>query len=235
MKIILFMIVLFVSNIIQTITGFAGNMLAMPPSMLLVGYKSAEVTINIFSLMICCLVAFQERHHIDSQVLIKTIGLMSLGMLFSILFLHHYDLSCLKKIYGFFIIAIACNHLFIHWKIPDQTYIDMMIIFLSGVIHELFLSGGALLVVYIAKTLPDKYVFRSTLSCLWVIIDCLLIYDHASQHLYTTANIYLILLSTIPLVISYVIGKKLVDKVSQKQFMILTYILLIFSGSMSLL
>lgn len=38
MKELLFLLVLFVSNVIQAITGFAGTVLAMPPSVYLLGW-----------------------------------------------------------------------------------------------------------------------------------------------------------------------------------------------------
>lgn len=43
MKELLFLLVLFVSNVIQAITGFAGTVLAMPPSVYLLGLDHAKV------------------------------------------------------------------------------------------------------------------------------------------------------------------------------------------------
>ena len=44
----------------------------------------------------------------------------------------------------------------------------------AGVVHGMFVSGGALLVVYAAATFRDKEVFRSTLAAVWVILNGLL-------------------------------------------------------------
>ena len=51
MKDILFLIVLFVSNVIQAITGFAGTVLAMPPSAYLLGLAHAKVVLNAMALL----------------------------------------------------------------------------------------------------------------------------------------------------------------------------------------
>lgn len=48
MKELLFLLVLFVSNVIQAITGFAGTVLAMPPSVYLLGLDHAKVVLNFF-------------------------------------------------------------------------------------------------------------------------------------------------------------------------------------------
>ena len=46
-KEILFVIVVFVANIVEGVTGFAGTMLAMPVSMFLVGVEEAKVVLNL--------------------------------------------------------------------------------------------------------------------------------------------------------------------------------------------
>lgn len=46
MKELLFLLVLFVSNVIQAITGFAGTVLAMPPSVYLLGLDHAKMRLD---------------------------------------------------------------------------------------------------------------------------------------------------------------------------------------------
>ena len=48
MNYIAFYIVIFLTNVIQGITGFAGTILAMPPGLMLVGY---DVEIPILNLL----------------------------------------------------------------------------------------------------------------------------------------------------------------------------------------
>ena len=48
MKELLFLLVLFVSNVIQAITGFAGTVLAMPPSVYLLGLDHAKVVLMLW-------------------------------------------------------------------------------------------------------------------------------------------------------------------------------------------
>ena len=49
MNTVLFYIIIFLTNVIQGITGFAGTILAMPPSLILVGYDST-VMVHISNL-----------------------------------------------------------------------------------------------------------------------------------------------------------------------------------------
>lgn len=46
-----FFLVILLSNIIQGITGFAGTILAMPPSLMLVGYNTASRMLNVLGLL----------------------------------------------------------------------------------------------------------------------------------------------------------------------------------------
>ena len=47
---ILFFTVILLTNIIQGITGFAGTILAMPPSLMLVGYDIAKPILNVLAI-----------------------------------------------------------------------------------------------------------------------------------------------------------------------------------------
>ena len=47
----LFFIIIFLTNIIQGITGFAGTILAMPPSLMLVGYNVAKPVLNVLGIL----------------------------------------------------------------------------------------------------------------------------------------------------------------------------------------
>ena len=44
---ILFLVVVFLSNVIQCVTGFAGTVLAMPFSVILIGDSAAKAILNV--------------------------------------------------------------------------------------------------------------------------------------------------------------------------------------------
>lgn len=50
---ILFLIIILIANTIQVLTGFAGNMLAMPFSIHLIGVNEAKTVLNVFILVAC--------------------------------------------------------------------------------------------------------------------------------------------------------------------------------------
>ena len=105
-----------------------------------------------------------------------------------------------------------------------------MVLLLAGVIHGMFVSGGALLVVYATQVLKDKEEFRATIAPVWVVLNSVLLESQVRQGAFDNYNIRLILISVIPLFIATWVGKKLVKKVSQRTFLNLTYVLLLVSG-----
>ena len=129
--------------------------------------------------------------------------------------------NILLTIYGIIIVVVALKNLCIHTekKLPDL--ILWIVLILAGIIHGMFVSGGALLVIYATQVLKEKEEFRATVAPVWVVLNFFLMVTQFRSGLVGTADIRLI---------ATWLGKKLVCKVSQKVFLNLTYILLLISG-----
>lgn len=227
---ILFMLVLLFANTVQTITGFAGNLLAMPPSMLLAGVVQAKTVLNIFTLVACLWISIQNRRYIQWNILIKMTAFMLVGMGVGVWLFERISLDILLPAYGVMIILIACKKLFIRKEIAVPQICMIAVLLLAGIIHGMFLSGGALLVVYAVSVLKDKNEFRATVSPVWVILDAILIFSHYQLGYYTPENVWITVISMIPLVISIWLGNMLYKKINQQTFLKITYVLLIISG-----
>ena len=80
MKELLFLFVLFVSNVIQAITGFAGTVLAMPPSVYLLGLDHAKVVLNVMAWLSGLMIAVTGYRHINWKELLKMSAVMLVGM-----------------------------------------------------------------------------------------------------------------------------------------------------------
>lgn len=227
---ILFQIVLFLANTIQTITGFAGNMLAMPFSIRLVGIEEAKAVLNIFTLLACLIISIQNRKYINYSVLLKMIGGMVAGMIVGIWLFEKLPLSILLKCYAIIIICVALKKMFWKKEISLKNWAMMLVLLAAGIIHGMFLSGGALLVIYAVSVLKDKDEFRATIAPVWVILNAFLIVDHYRLGYYTEKNLMAIVISIVPLMFSIIVGNFLYKKINQQQFLKITYVLLIVAG-----
>lgn len=227
---ILFLFVILVANTIQVLTGFAGNMLAMPFSIRLIGVNEAKTVLNVFSLAACLYLWVKNRAYINKKVFTKIIIFMIIGMLLGIWLFEILPIDFLLTAYAILIILIALYKMFCKRQVRVPEFFMIFVILVAGIIHGMFVSGGALLVIYAVSVLKDKREFRATLSPVWVILAIILMFTHAKSGFYTPNTITLIGLSMIPLVISIWLGNKLFDKINQEMFLKVTYILLLISG-----
>lgn len=110
----LFFLVILAANVIQGITGFAGTILAMPPSLMLVGYPVAKPVLNVLGLLSGVYVFAGNRRHVNWQELKKIVLIMAAGILGGILIkgLFEGKEQLLYKLLGLFVIFLAVQGLY---------------------------------------------------------------------------------------------------------------------------
>lgn len=227
----IFILVLFIANIIQAITGFAGTVLAMPASAYLIGLANAKVVLNALAIVSGLMIGALNFRYIRWKELGKIVVFMLVGMFAGIQICNYIPTEdMLLRIYGVIIILIALKNILVKKEMNLSNGALLVVLLLAGVIHGMFVSGGALLVIYAVQTIKDKNTFRATVAPVWVVLNTVMMVSQMSAGLYTQANIHYILLSIIPLFAATYIGGKLAQKMKQQTFLNITYVLLIISG-----
>ena len=227
---IIFLVVLFLANAVQAITGFAGTVLAMPPSILLIGMDEAKVVLNAMAWLSGLIIAVQNCKDINFKELGKMIALMFIGMIIGMKVYEILPANQLLIIYGVVVILIGLKDLCIKKTFQLNKVICLLILLAAGVMHGMFVSGGALLVIYAVQALKDKNEFRATVAPIWVILNTFMMFSYMRGGLVSEASLQLIGVSIIPLFLAIWIGNKLQKKINQKVFLNLTYGLLMISG-----
>ena len=169
---IVFYLIIFFTHIIQAVVGVGGTMLAMPPSILLVGADTAKVVLNLLALLMCAWIAVRHLSLINKKELLKIVVGMLIGMQAGMWIYARFPLDILMKVYGAVIILIALKNLF--FQREGETYpkpVLLAILLIAGIIHGMFVSGGALLVIYMASVIEEKGEFRATISAVWTVLD----------------------------------------------------------------
>lgn len=230
MKNLLFLIVIFITNVIQAITGFAGTLLAMPPSMILIGVDEAKVVLNLIALITCVFISIKNKEFISFKILKKIIVYMGLGMIAGIVIFQIVDLKILLYLYGVVIVAIALKSLFVKNEIKLTKLMVVILLLVAGIIHGMFISGGALLVVYVAHELKDKNQFRATMAFVWVLLDTVMLITQGCSGLLNKNLLLITAISLIPALLGVYFGNKIHNKISKDMFMKATYVLLLISG-----
>lgn len=230
MRNILFLIILFTANVIQAITGFAGTLLAMPLSMMLIGVHEAKVILNIMAVLSCLILASKSRKHIQPKILLNIIAWMAVGMVFGIWIFEHLSLNILLPFYAVMIILIALKKLLIKNEIKMSKWMLNGVLLAAGIIHGMFVAGGALLVVYASTVLKNKENFRATVAAVWVVLNTGLMISDFVQGYMTPGVIKMAGISILPLLLAIYVGNKIYERIDQKVFMKITYALLLASG-----
>ncbi len=231
MEEMLFLAVLFVSNVIQAITGFAGTVLAMPASAMLIGLTNAKVVLNALAIISGLTIAMTSWKDIRWRELLKIISVMLVGMFIgSAIFKLVPSEQLLLQIYGVIIVGIALKNIIFRKEVTLTPSAQYAILLAAGVVHGMFVSGGALLVIYAVAVLGEKRYFRATLAGVWVVLDTTIAITQVQAHQFTPQNIHYILISILPLFVATYIGTKIAKVMKQSVFLNITYVLLIVSG-----
>lgn len=228
----LFILVIFLSNIIQTITGFAGTALAMPLSLRLEGNDVAKPVLNLVALLVSIYVVIAHFKDIDWKhflTIIITVGLgFATGYLVDMIPIQS---KILLYIYGSIVILIAILFFFIDFeKINLPKWLMILFLFLGGIIHKLYVSGGPFVVIYALHELKDKNKFRATLSLLWIILNSVLFTTEMISGIFTAHTWILFGIGAAATVLSLVLGAWIAPKLSKKVFLKITCVLLFISG-----
>ncbi|MDO5401874.1 MAG: sulfite exporter TauE/SafE family protein [Eubacteriales bacterium] len=229
-KDIVVFIVLFGANLIQAITGFAGTLIAMPPTIKLIGVTEAKALLNVIAQISCLLIVISGWRHINWKEFLKMFVLMIAGMFIGIKIFEAAPMNQLLVFYGILIIIIALWKMFVKKKLELPKAVMLLVILAAGIIHGMFVSGGALLVIYAATVLKDKEEFRVTMALIWVTIGCYISGQQIVLGNFNSHVLVLLAVGLIPVFIGTWIGTRLVKKIDQKSFLRITYILLLLSG-----
>ena len=242
MTYIVFYVLITLCNIIHGITGFAGTVLAMPFSIMLVGYATAKPVLNWLGLVAGIYVFVGSYKHVNWKELKKIVVVMAAGILCGS-FLKGFFLgtSREKVMYialGLFIIALSVNGLIKVFRPKKEekapatsSALPNVLLASAGLVHGIFVSGGPLLIGYLtSRGVTDKVSFRATISTCWVFLNGLILATELvggdwSMELATTA-----LIATPFMLVGMYVGGKLCAKMSQQLFLKLTYALLLISG-----
>ncbi len=232
---ILFLIVFFLAFVMQTITGFAGTVMAMPPSMLLLGMDDAKVVLNILAGLSGLFIAVQNYKYINFKELFKMSGFMLIGLAIGLKIYEVLTVDVLLIIYGVIVVGIGVKNLVFKNKMKPNLAVSILILIIAGIIHGMFVSGGALLVIYAVTAMEDKNEFRATVAPIWVILNGYMAVNHIQNNMINSGCVRIIVLAIIPLILSIILGNTLQRRMKQVIFLRLTYILLIISGALLLI
>lgn len=241
-KDILFFIVVFISNVIQSITGFAGTVLAMPFSIMLVGYNSAKPILNVLGIVISLGVIGTNHKSLNKKEFQKIILIMLAGMVGGYFVTRQFDIDpgLLYKLLGVIVLVFMSIGVFNSYsekyrKKKKETnektsLLAYLVLVVAGVVHGMFVCGGPLLVVYASEKMKGRDEFRVTVSAVWAVLNTLILIADIRAG-YFNPKLFLSLGICVAILFAALwVGNMIFRHINKKWFMIITYVLMGISG-----
>jgi hypothetical protein len=183
-------VVVLVTHGLEAITGFGCTVLAMPFAAMLLGLDKAKFILATLGWVLAVYFAVTKFRQIVWKQYLVIVFFMALGMPLGMWAFARLDRVLLTRALGVFIIASAGLQL---WKLLSKPKVGKslpaplywFLLFVGGIVHGAFATGGPLVVLYASKALPDKGNFRATLVLLWSTLNAALIVQFALAGAFT--------------------------------------------------
>lgn len=233
---IIFLIIIFLSNIIQCITGFAGTVLAMPFSVMTVGYNVAKPILNALGIAASVYIVAKDVKYVRKKEFAKITAVMLVGIVAGSLLSQAVggQAGLLYKILGSVVITFAVINAYrFYSKKEDEKYpavISALLLIASGIVHGMFVCGGPLLVTYLGGVIKDKREFRATVSSVWIVLNTIIMLGDIKSGYFNADLLLMLAVSLITLALALVVGNLIYKRMSRNVFLQLTYALMLISG-----
>ncbi|MBE6389779.1 MAG: sulfite exporter TauE/SafE family protein [Lentisphaerae bacterium] len=234
--------IIFLTHLLEGISGFGGSVLALPFLDMTIGLKTAVKLLCILGFIMALYIVIRSWRSIIWKEFLYISFWAGLGLPCGMLLFDRLPANCLCVLLGMFMIgtgiqgvrknlsssspAAECRNSDIR-----RSWLMRIFLFCGGIIQGAFGSGGPFMVIYAAKALPDKTVFRVTLSLFWLVTNsCRLINWSIQRTVWNWENFRLLLILFPFMITGLLLGDLLHHKVSAHCFRLGVYTLLGTSG-----
>ena len=238
MKEILSALVIFATHTIEGITGFGSSVLALPFLEPALGLELTVQLLCILSWSMALYIIIRSWQAIQWKEFLFIVLWAGLGMPVGIWMFDRLPAGILCVILGIFMVFVGVRGVNSSYKSAEQpqtpvkrTLLMKALLFAGGIIQGAFGTGGPFIVIYSARALPEKRVFRVTLSLLWFSINsCRLIFWLSDGRLTAPESTKALLWAFPVMLAGVILGDYLHNKVSERNFKIGAYAILVLSG-----
>ena len=237
-KILILEAIIFIAFMVNTATGFAGSIIALALGVHLFSIESLVPVIVAVNLAISIYIVALHHEAIDRRLLLREIiPATGLGVPIGIVLFNVARTDALKFAFGIFVIGVSLLELFLILfsangpsRKPLSKVQSFLWLFSGGVMHGLYASGGPPIVYYAGRNIPDKRVFRSTLSAMWVVLNTVILVSDIATRKFTAESLWLVTLLLPALALGIALGELLHPRIPERSFRILVYSLLVVAG-----
>lgn len=226
---------IFTGFFVQTITGFAGALIALPFLLFVMPLPDAIGYLSIFYFISSPIHVYKEWKYIDKPLLKKLALSSFFGLLIGIIVLAYGQPVILKKALGVFIILFVLNSLKANKEIQLISKMKYFFGFLGGFFSGVFSTGGPLYLVIVKNETSDVKTLRATMFGVLGLITFMRIPVLAFEGILTVNQLYNSLYVLPFFILALILGKKVYLKLNELFLKRIMLGLLFLSGIMLLI
>lgn len=234
--------VVFTSFTVEGIAGFGATVMALPFVAMLTGIDKAVPMLSSLGVLLSAFIVLRSWKNLDWKEYLFIVLHVGLGVPCGLFMMDHLPKNCLIAILVCFMLFVGIRGLLGVFRntpgkspaaICRKNLLSRLILFLGGFIQGAFSSGGPVVVMYASKALPEKTKFRATLSSLWLTTNTIMITKWTLSGKVWTPQLFGLMCGALPFIAGGMIfGDYLHNKVDQRKFTILVYIVLLIAAFM---
>lgn len=235
-------IIVFSTFTIEGIAGFGSTVMALPFVTMLVGIDKAVPMLCALSVMVSTFIILRSWKNLDLKEYGFIVIHVGLGVPFGLFLMDYLPKKWMLALLAFFMLFVGIKGVYgTLRKNAAQTVVQpckknlfsRLILFIGGVIHGAFSSGGPLVVMYASKALPEKSKFRASLSSLWLTTNLIMVIKWTASGTVWNMQLGKMILCAIPFIVcGMILGDYLHHKADQKKFTVLVYSVLLIAAFM---
>ena len=232
--------VIFCTFTLEGISGFGSTVLALPFISMLIGVENAVPLLSSLSIMLALFILCRSWRKVDFKEYAFIVLHVGFGVPLGLTLMDFLPKTWLLGLLVLFMFFTGIRGLITLRRktelaeIPaKKNLLDRAVLFCGGIIQGAFSSGGPLIIIYAAKRLPEKSVFRSTLAALWLTTNTAMVTKWTLVNKVWTPELLETLFAALPFIGGgMVLGNFLHNKVNQHHFKVLIYSVLLAAGCM---
>ncbi len=229
--------IILLSFTVGTIAGFGNVIIALTLGSHLYAIDELLPLLVILSTLLTSYIVIRYRSEVDWGALTRRIvPPMIVGLGIGLIAFHNTQSPQLRTLLGILVVALSGREL---WSLrtidaPDRTLstpVQRGVLLSAGVLHGIFATGGPLLVYALGRAPMPKETFRATLSCVWLVLNGLLLTTYAATGRVDTEVIMRVITLLPILLVAVVLGEWGHRRIAQRPFKIVVFSVLLLAGA----
>ncbi len=223
------------AQLVETITGFGGTVLALSLGAQLVPIPPLVTALVAIGWLQSAWNVGRNLREVRWRTLFLVILPLTLpGLAAGAWFATRADELLLRRALGTFVIGAAGLELVrllrgsSSAKLPAPVTAALLLS--GGFVHGVLGTGGPLIVTWLSRALPEKAAFRATVSALWLLMNSVLLVSFALQPQGFTQAAPLLLIALPALVVGIGLGELVQRRVPERAFRLVAQAVLLTTG-----